>query len=185
MLFYTAKVCIVYKARNRKVYRRVNCVNSAHSKRRTQKLTFCWQFPLLEEGVDIKYIQNMLEEYCTTLEWRRQQIKRRYPTLGVDLTGFQIELTKTHAWVLRSMIKMLSDYISDNDNTYQLTLDWMNQEMNTKQTHSNTQTNLVFPDMSLTFADFFCGCSGLSLGFIQAGLKCVSVMDIAHETIST
>ena len=47
------------------------------------------------------------------------------------------------------------------------------------------QQSILFPDTRHTFADFFCGCGGLSLGFIQAGLKCVSAMDIAPEPIAT
>lgn len=47
------------------------------------------------------------------------------------------------------------------------------------------QSSILFPDMRSTFADFFCGCGGLSLGFIQAGLKCISAMDIAPEAIAT
>ena len=46
------------------------------------------------------------------------------------------------------------------------------------------QTTLTFPDTRHTFADFFCGCGGLSLGFIQAGLKCISAMDIAPDAIA-
>ena len=47
------------------------------------------------------------------------------------------------------------------------------------------QLELNFPDTRYTFADFFCGCGGLSLGFIKAGLKCISAMDISPEAIST
>jgi site-specific DNA-cytosine methylase len=47
------------------------------------------------------------------------------------------------------------------------------------------QLSLLFPDMRHTFADFFCGCGGLSLGFILAGLKCISAMDIAPDALST
>lgn len=47
----------------------------------------------------------------------------------------------------------------------------------TSMTHSN-QMQIYFPDMSRTFADFFSGCGGFSLGFIQAGMKCISAMDI-------
>lgn len=57
--------------------------------------------------------------------------------------------------------------------------------MTKKQTYDIAQAGIMFPDMSHTFADFFCGCGGLSLGFIQAGLKCISAMDISHEAIST
>jgi len=49
----------------------------------------------------------------------------------------------------------------------------------------NTQCSIPFPKMELTFADFFCGCGGFSLGFIQAGLKCISAMDIAHDALHT
>lgn len=49
----------------------------------------------------------------------------------------------------------------------------------------NTQTSILFPDTRYTFADFFCGCGGFSLGFIQAGLKCISAMDIAPEAIAS
>jgi len=44
---------------------------------------------------------------------------------------------------------------------------------------------LVFPEMELTFADFFCGAGGFSLGFIQAGLKCISAMDISPDALWT
>ena len=47
------------------------------------------------------------------------------------------------------------------------------------------QPEILFPDMELTFADFFCGCGGLSLGFINAGLKCISAMDIAPDALQT
>jgi len=39
------------------------------------------------------------------------------------------------------------------------------------------QTQITFPDTSQTFADFFAGCGGFSLGLIQAGLKCVSAVE--------
>ncbi|MCF0255196.1 MAG: DNA cytosine methyltransferase [Bacteroides heparinolyticus] len=57
--------------------------------------------------------------------------------------------------------------------------------MKKKRSNDINQARLMFPDMSNTFADFFCGGGGLSLGFIQAGLKCVSAMDISCEAIST
>lgn len=47
------------------------------------------------------------------------------------------------------------------------------------------QLSILFPDMSLTFADFFCGCGGFSLGFIEAGLKCISAMDFSPEAVAT
>ncbi len=34
-----------------------------------------------------------------------------------------------------------------------------------------------FPDFKNTYAEFFAGCGGLSLGFEQAGLKCVSALE--------
>lgn len=56
--------------------------------------------------------------------------------------------------------------------------------MKTKHSHID-QMQLMFPQMDLTFADFFCGCGGLSLGFIKAGLKCISAMDIAPDALHT
>lgn len=47
------------------------------------------------------------------------------------------------------------------------------------------QSQILFPEMKYTFADFFCGCGGLSLGFIQAGLKCISAMDFAPDAVAT
>jgi site-specific DNA-cytosine methylase len=47
------------------------------------------------------------------------------------------------------------------------------------------QLPILFPDMRHTFADFFCGCGGLSLGFIKAGGKCISAMDFDPEAIAT
>ncbi len=44
---------------------------------------------------------------------------------------------------------------------------------------------IPFPKMDYTFADFFCGCGGFSLGFIQAGMKCISAMDISPEPIAS
>ena len=38
------------------------------------------------------------------------------------------------------------------------------------------QLQLRFPDMSNTFADFFSGCGGMSLGFMQSGMKCIAAM---------
>ena len=49
----------------------------------------------------------------------------------------------------------------------------------------NLQQKILFPEMELTFADFFCGCGGISLGFINAGLKCISAMDIAPDALHT
>lgn len=50
---------------------------------------------------------------------------------------------------------------------------------------SPKQMTIPFPKMDHTFADFFCGCGGLSLGLIQAGLKCISAMDISPDALST
>lgn len=47
------------------------------------------------------------------------------------------------------------------------------------------QSVIDFPDLNNTFADFFCGCGGFSLGFIKAGLKCISAMDIAPDALHT
>lgn len=57
--------------------------------------------------------------------------------------------------------------------------------MRYKAHNDKSQLNLMFPDTSQTFADFFCGCGGLSLGFIQAGFKCLSAMDIMPEAVGT
>ena len=43
---------------------------------------------------------------------------------------------------------------------------------------ANTLTmELPFPDFKYTYADFFAGCGGLSLGFEHAGLKCISALE--------
>lgn len=44
---------------------------------------------------------------------------------------------------------------------------------------------ICFPKMDYTFADFFCGCGGFSLGLIQAGMKCISAMDISADALYT
>lgn len=41
------------------------------------------------------------------------------------------------------------------------------------------------PNMKLTYAEFFAGCGGLSLGFIKAGLKCVSALEYAPDAMHT
>lgn len=46
------------------------------------------------------------------------------------------------------------------------------------------QSEILFPDTRHTFADFFCGCCGLSLGMIQAGMKCVAAMDFSADAVS-
>lgn len=50
--------------------------------------------------------------------------------------------------------------------------------------NKDSQSEIIFPDTTHTFADFFCECGGLSLGLIQAGLKCVSAMDFDPDAIS-
>jgi len=57
--------------------------------------------------------------------------------------------------------------------------------MKSKNCITDNQRTILFPEMGLTFADFFCGCGGLSLGFINAGLKCISAMDIAPDALWT
>lgn len=47
------------------------------------------------------------------------------------------------------------------------------------------QTTIEFPDTSQTFADFFSGCGGFSLGLIQAGLKCVSALEYNDDAAWT
>jgi site-specific DNA-cytosine methylase len=54
-----------------------------------------------------------------------------------------------------------------------------------KKNKVDNQTTILFPEMELTFADFFCGCGGLSLGFINAGLKCISAMDMDPDALWT
>lgn len=41
----------------------------------------------------------------------------------------------------------------------------------------NQQIPITFPNYKQSFADFFAGCGGFSLGLIQAGLKCVSAVE--------
>ena len=48
---------------------------------------------------------------------------------------------------------------------------------------NTNQLEIQFPNMEYTFADFFCGCGGLSLGFLMAGLKCISAMDISTDAL--
>lgn len=47
------------------------------------------------------------------------------------------------------------------------------------------QTEFTFPDTRYTFADFFAGCGGFSLGLIQAGLKCVSALEFNDDAAWT
>jgi len=50
---------------------------------------------------------------------------------------------------------------------------------------ASTWPEILWPEMDLTFADFFCGAGGFSLGLINAGLKCISAMDIAPDALWT
>ncbi|MCL2434966.1 MAG: DNA cytosine methyltransferase [Lentimicrobiaceae bacterium] len=52
-----------------------------------------------------------------------------------------------------------------------------------KHSVKNLQLPISFPEMELTFADFFCGCGGFSVGFLNAGLKCISAMDICSDAL--
>jgi site-specific DNA-cytosine methylase len=54
-----------------------------------------------------------------------------------------------------------------------------------RQNRTSQELPIQFPKLDYTFADFFCGCGGFSLGFIQAGLKCISAMDISPEALAT
>jgi site-specific DNA-cytosine methylase len=47
------------------------------------------------------------------------------------------------------------------------------------------QSELNFPDTRYTFADFFAGCGGFSLGLIQAGMKCVSALEFNDDAAWT
>lgn len=47
------------------------------------------------------------------------------------------------------------------------------------------QLEINFPDTTYTFADFFAGCGGFSLGLIQAGLKCVSALEFNSDAAWT
>jgi site-specific DNA-cytosine methylase len=47
------------------------------------------------------------------------------------------------------------------------------------------QTNIPFPDTTYTFADFFSGAGGFSLGMIQAGMKCVSALEFNDDAAWT
>lgn len=47
------------------------------------------------------------------------------------------------------------------------------------------QAQFNFPDTRFTFADFFAGAGGFSLGFIQAGMKCVSALEFNEDAAWT
>ncbi len=47
------------------------------------------------------------------------------------------------------------------------------------------QLDINFPNTDFTFADFFAGCGGFSLGFIQAGMKCVSALEFNTDAAWT
>ena len=49
----------------------------------------------------------------------------------------------------------------------------------------NMQNEIIFPNTKQTFADFFAGCGGFSLGLIQAGLKCVSALEFNDDAAWT
>lgn len=49
----------------------------------------------------------------------------------------------------------------------------------------SNQLKFTFPDTKYTFADFFSGCGGFSLGFIQAGMKCVSALEFNSDAAWT
>lgn len=44
---------------------------------------------------------------------------------------------------------------------------------------------VLLPDTKQTFADFFAGCGGFSLGLIQSGLKCVSALEFNDDAAWT
>lgn len=47
------------------------------------------------------------------------------------------------------------------------------------------QLDIIFPDTTYTFADFFAGCGGFSLGLIKAGMKCVSALEFNSDAAWT
>jgi site-specific DNA-cytosine methylase len=47
------------------------------------------------------------------------------------------------------------------------------------------QLKIQFPDSKYTFADFFAGAGGFSLGFIQAGMKCVAALENDLDALHT
>jgi site-specific DNA-cytosine methylase len=47
------------------------------------------------------------------------------------------------------------------------------------------QLELSFPDFKHTYAEFFAGCGGLSLGFEMAGLKCISALEFNPQAANT
>lgn len=70
------------------------------------------------------------DNYCATLEWIRQQVRVRFPDIGIGITGIKIELTKERAWILRDMIKIMEDYVPEGDHTQSVILEWLNQSIN-------------------------------------------------------
>ena len=70
------------------------------------------------------------DNYCATLEWIRQQVRVRFPDIGIGIAGIKIELTKERAWILRDMIKIMEDYVPEGDHTQSVILEWLNQSIN-------------------------------------------------------
>jgi hypothetical protein len=70
------------------------------------------------------------DNYCATLEWIRQQVRVRFPDIGIGIAGIKIELTKERAWILRDMIKIMEDYVPEGDYTQSVILEWLNQSIN-------------------------------------------------------
>ena len=66
---------------------------------------------ILEEHVP----EHDSDNYCATLEWIRQQVRVRFPDIGIGIAGITIELTKERAWILRDMIKIMEDYVPEGD----------------------------------------------------------------------
>ena len=69
------------------------------------------------------------DDFCATLEWVRQQIRIRFPDMGIGILGINIELTKKRAWILRDMIKIMEDYVPDGDRIQPAILEWLNQSI--------------------------------------------------------
>lgn len=81
---------------------------------------------ILEEHVP----EHDSDNYCATLEWIRQQVRVRFPDIGIGIAGIKIELTKERAWILRDMIKIMEDYVPEGDHTQSVILEWLNQSIN-------------------------------------------------------
>ena len=81
---------------------------------------------ILEEHVP----EHDSDNYCATLEWIRQQVRVRFPDIGIGIAGIKIELTKERAWILRDMIKIMEDYVPEGDHTQSVILEWLKQSIN-------------------------------------------------------